>query len=146
MFTILGVSISKFVLQVSVLNGGLRELYLQYRQRASFLMVYILEAHAKDEWPLGVERSSLPQHLTHKDRVAALRKLLSEDKHGTFSEDLNCESGIPVVVDTMENKFNELFAAWPERAYVIKNGKLDLITYPEDGYLHECARKYLQQL
>jgi len=31
---------------------------------------------------------------------------------------------MPVVVDTLNNEFESVFAAWPIRFYVIKNGEL----------------------
>lgn len=47
------------------------QLFEQYRDRVDFLAIYIVEAHAKDEWPLGHKRSCIPQHKTLQDRIEA---------------------------------------------------------------------------
>jgi len=88
-------------------------LYNKYRERAIFLVVYITEAHAKDEWPVGKTISFCDQPKTLSERCELARK---------YSYDNNMT--IPVVVDTMDNAFESVFAAWPVRFYVIKNGEL----------------------
>ncbi len=43
------------------------------RETVQFLVVYVLEAHALDEWPLGLARSTVKQHNTLTDRIYAAR-------------------------------------------------------------------------
>jgi len=31
----------------------LQQLYFDFKEKADFLTIYIIEAHASDEWPLG---------------------------------------------------------------------------------------------
>jgi len=88
-------------------------LYNKYKDRTGFLVVYITEAHAKDEWPVGKTISFCNQPKVISERCDLARKY-SEDNQLT----------IPVVVDTMDNSFESKFAAWPVRFYVVKNGKL----------------------
>jgi len=88
-------------------------LYNKYKDRANFLVVYITEAHARDEWPVGKTISFCDQPKTLSDRCVLARK---------YSADNSLT--IPVYVDNMNNHFDEVFAAWPLRFYVVKNGEL----------------------
>jgi len=82
------------------------------------VVVYIEEAHANDVWPLG-KHVDLPTHKTFADRVAASKILIN--KYG-------CR--IPVMYDGMDNKFDSIFAVWPERYYLVSNDKMQYIWYP----------------
>ena len=55
------------------MRGGFRALLEEYTSRASFLCVYVMEAHASDEWPLGGARSPVAQHKTLQDRISAAK-------------------------------------------------------------------------
>jgi len=83
-----------------------------YRDRATFLMVYIREAHASDEWVTPDNRwladISIEQPKTFEERkkVAAL---CNETFDISFS----------VVVDDIGDTTNKLYGAWPERLYII---------------------------
>ena len=46
-------------------------LFEKYKSKVQFLVVYVMEAHAKQEWPLGTTRSSIGQHKTIEERIAA---------------------------------------------------------------------------
>jgi hypothetical protein len=81
------------------------------------VFVYLFEAHATDEWPLG-DAVVINQHQTLDDRIAAA-KLLQDKYHA------ECE----IYVDSMGNAFNKAFFAWPERFYVLSMVKYD----HEDG-------------
>ena len=73
-----------------------------------FVSVYIKEAHAYDEWPLGnhcVEK----QHTTIGERAAAAARFL-EHGHKNWS--------IPMYLDTMNDSFAVALAAHPERFFV----------------------------
>lgn len=86
--------------------------YDKLKDLVDFVFVYILEAHADDEWKLG-NQVRINQHKSIKDRVQAARKF--QDENGIK---------IPMLVDTMDNAFNKEFAAWPTRFYVVYNGEL----------------------
>ncbi len=52
----------------------------RWRQRAAFLMVYIAEAHAADEWPISSARFNegrgavnIRQHKSNEERIAAAK-------------------------------------------------------------------------
>jgi hypothetical protein len=88
-------------------------MYNKYKDRAEFLVVYITEAHARDEWPVGKTISFCDQPKTLSERCALARQ---------YSEDNTLT--IPVAVDSMNNEFESMFAAWPVRFYVVKDGEL----------------------
>ena len=99
----------------------LNDLKTQFPDLA-FVMVYIREAHASDEWPLGTV-CSRPQHKAIEDRLAAAREFATNYAFDTL-----------MVVDSISNEFNNVFAAWPERYFCVHNGKLVYIAAP-DGEL-----------
>jgi type I thyroxine 5'-deiodinase len=65
--------------------------------------VYILEAHAKDVWPLG-KKICFNQPKTIEERLQVAN---------TFVKDYGFQ--IPMLVDEIDNNFNDIYAAWPER-------------------------------
>lgn len=75
-----------------------------------FIAVYVSEAHASDEWPLG-KFVSIPQHKTIEERIVAAKNFVSA---------LNFK--LPVYVDTIDNSFDNTYYAWPDRYYIIRNG------------------------
>jgi hypothetical protein len=82
-----------------------------YGDRATFLTVYIKEAHPEDEWQMDSnekENVCYPQPKTLSDRVR-----IANDFVKRFSYD------VPVAVDDIDNRANALYAGWPERFYVI---------------------------
>jgi hypothetical protein len=73
--------------------------------------VYIAEAHSTDGWQLQSnldEDVLLAQHTTLDERFAAARE-------GVRRLSLT----MPVLVDGMDDAVSNVFAAWPERIYVV---------------------------
>jgi len=95
-----------------------------FKDIANFVAVYIAEAHAQDEWPLG-RKVCLNQHKTLEERLAVARQ---------FKKDYNLE--IPLLVDLMDNNFDQYYSSWPERFYIIEDCKMVLVGHPstEFGY------------
>lgn len=93
-----------------------------YHEVADFLAVYISEAHATNEWPLG-RRVCIAQHETIEERMEAAQ---------SYRRDMGAK--VPMVVDTMDNSFNSLYNAWPERLYIINNG---IFEYVADLYIDQ---------
>ena len=86
-------------------------------------MVYIAEAHAVDEWQLDINKREgvlLKQHNQLSERLAAAELCAAKLK-----------LRIPTLVDSMDNAANTLFAAWPERIYILDKGGL---VYYRGGY------------
>jgi thyroxine 5-deiodinase len=85
---------------------------------------YTRQAHANDEWPLG-DKFSWRQHRTLEERTE-LAKL--------FKQDMQYQ--LPMYVDLMDNTFERVFAAWPERYYIVLNGKVMYKSMPRDESMH----------
>jgi len=92
----------------------------KYPQVARFLTIYLEEAHARDEWWLPdspdakVEgKSCIMNHKTLADRVNAAKQ---------FVTNFNFPS--EMVVDTFKEQVNERFDSWPERLYIIQDGRV----------------------
>jgi Iodothyronine deiodinase len=86
-------------------------MYRDYGDRASFLTVYIKEAHPEDEWQMDsneTENVCYPQPKTLADRVA-----IANDFVKRFHYD------VPIAVDDMTNAANAAYAGWPERFYIV---------------------------
>jgi len=102
---------------------------------ALFLTIYIAEAHAQDQWPLG-------QHvcvLQHKD--------VDERRHiaGAFCETVDYK--IHMVVDDISNNFMNAYWGHPERFYIINEGKLALKAQPTDDgwYIYEDIPNWISE-
>lgn len=89
----------------------MQDLYRQYRDRASFLTIYVKEAHPTDEWQMDSNEEEgvcYPQPVTLDDRVAIARDFVE-----------SCAYEIPIAIDPPDNPANELYAGWPERFYIV---------------------------
>lgn len=84
---------------------------------ADFAYVYVEEAHAADEWPLGAVESH-PQPTTEAARLALAQRFGRE--YAAPAHRAADAPPIPVVVDGMANAFNRAYAVWPERLYVLE--------------------------
>lgn len=87
-----------------------------------WLLVYICEAHAEDEWPIGAPVVAVNQHKSIEDRVTACDDCVKA-----------LDIQLPTVLDCIENEFNDTYAAWPLRFYLIDNGTLEHIAMPTGG-------------
>eukprot|EP01023_Acetabularia_acetabulum_P061788 TRINITY_DN75152_c0_g1_i1.p2 TRINITY_DN75152_c0_g1~~TRINITY_DN75152_c0_g1_i1.p2 ORF type:complete len:109 (-),score=5.61 TRINITY_DN75152_c0_g1_i1:9-335(-) len=85
-------------------------------------MIYIREAHASVEWPLG-NIISVEQHKTLQDRIIAAKELTNE-----------LGFKITTVVDAMDNNFNKSFQAWPERYYIFSGYEFKSISDPANEF------------
>lgn len=78
--------------------------------RVHFAIIYIKEAHADDTWPLGVEHG-VKQTTSTSERCAIA---------DAFVRRTALPPNVDVLVDKApQNAFDELFAVWPLRFYVI---------------------------
>lgn len=94
----------------------------------TFAFVYIAEAHASDEWPVG-HAVHIKQPKSTKERVATAQQKLADLGMG---EEFTC------LVDLAEeNNFHEAYACWPFRWYSVepRTRRLMTIAQPrESGY------------
>lgn len=84
---------------------------------ADFAYVYVEEAHACDEWPLGSVESH-PQPKTEAARLALARRFARE--YAAPAHAAAAAPPIPVLVDRLDNAFNQAYAVWPERLFVLE--------------------------
>jgi len=75
--------------------------------------VYITEAHASDEWPVGPSISFCRQPQSLKERCELAQKFVNTRLYR-----------VPMLVDTIENDFQKAFAAWPFRFFIVKGDKI----------------------
>ena len=80
--------------------------------RLRVVTVYIAEAHAADEWPIGdgvhPSTCSIKQPVSLRERRAAARAFVRE-----------LAWPFEVLVDSMSDAFEHTFAAWPLRFYLV---------------------------
>ncbi len=101
---------------------SLRALYEQYHDRVQFLNIYIREAHPKDGWWLGgvISRRILKAGGWSEAAADVYDPKTIEERQQVASR---CESTlqyeIPTYVDTMDDKVNKAYAAYPTRLYLI---------------------------
>jgi len=95
-----------------VVCGGVKVcLASTWSSAADFMMIYIQEAHASDEWPIYQLDEDIPQHTTLSARMAVAQK---------FYRDFCADSNLQMYVDSMDNSFNTALSSWPFRFWVIE--------------------------
>jgi len=115
----------------------LNEIAEKFKDIAHFLTIYISEAHPSDVWPLG-RTVCIDQHKTIDDRIKAAKEQLIEKR--------SCK--IPILIDSMDNEFDNEYHGWPERFYVLKGKFVDLLGMPsqeDKGFNRDEIRKYLKK-
>ncbi len=100
---------------------------------ADWLMVYIAEAHATDEWPVNSARYN------PSGKAVAIKQPKSKEERvevcETFLETFGIEDRgkLQVVVDGPEaGAFERAFAPWPIRMYIVEDGIMQLISEPTE--------------
>eukprot|EP00054_Salpingoeca_dolichothecata_P013936 m.78130 g.78130 ORF g.78130 m.78130 type:complete len:126 (+) comp20724_c0_seq9:536-913(+) len=107
----------------------------KYSSQADFIVIYIEEAHAVDEWHVGGDNPQIAQHKRLEDRLTAAQSLV----------DLGSPV-CPVMVDTMRNQANYGYGALYERLYVIENNKIAMQGAPgPDGYDISDVSQWLEE-
>jgi len=88
-----------------------RRLYDETSSNVRFVLVYVREAHANDEWVMPDNEDaglSFAQPTTVDDRACAARECAGDYM---FS--------MPTVVDGIDDAVCKTYGAWPDRLYVI---------------------------
>jgi len=113
----------------------LNEFYDSLADKVDFLFIYITEAHAQDEWPLG-NFVNIKQHTSNEERLAAAKEFMAKSKFK-----------YPIVCDTIKNEFCNSYSVWPERWFIINQKKITKIAYPtEVGYSRPEIKRTLESL
>ncbi len=84
---------------------GVEPVYKRFMQDATFLMVYVREAHPADGWGMG---KSIMQPKTYEQRLDVARTFYKEVK-----------PSIPVLVDEINDPAGHAYSGMPSRLYVI---------------------------
>ena len=91
-------------------------MYVQYKDRAQFFIVYIKEAHPADDWAMRVN----PRIKYIKDPTTVFERYQVAN---SCVADLKLS--IPTLLDDMENSAARAYKGWPDRIYVVdKEGKI----------------------
>lgn len=97
--------------------GNVEKLYQTYQDRATFLMVYVREAHPTDGWRMESNdrvEVSLAQPQSYEERVKVAQACGARLK-----------LGFPMLVDTMEDTVGARYSGMPSRLYLIdRRGKV----------------------
>jgi thiol-disulfide isomerase/thioredoxin len=91
--------------------GNVEKLYRRYGDRATFVMVYVREAHPTDGWHMesnDMVGVSLPQPATYDERVKVAQACGQRLK-----------LGFPMLVDTIDDAVGAYFSGMPSRLYLI---------------------------
>lgn len=92
-------------------------MYKAHKKDVEFLMVYIKEAHPSDGW---VSQGNVRQGINIKNHTSYQDR---EEVAKTACALLKID--FPAVVDSMDDKVNQAYAAGPDRIYVVdKDGKV----------------------
>jgi thiol-disulfide isomerase/thioredoxin len=91
--------------------GNVEKLYRQYRDRATFVMVYVREAHPIEGWQLESNKRlgvALAQPRSYEERVKVAQMCSSR-----------LELGMPMLVDTIGDAIGARYSGMPSRLYLI---------------------------
>jgi len=111
----------------------LNQLYHDFTDRVAFRMIYIAEAHALDEWPMGdgypgSEYQAIPQPKSVEERCGVAK---------FFRSEISCD--LPMVIDGPDDLFEKKYSVWPLRFYIIHRGKIVYKAQPTDSYRYSVA-------
>eukprot|EP00054_Salpingoeca_dolichothecata_P013041 m.72571 g.72571 ORF g.72571 m.72571 type:complete len:130 (+) comp20267_c0_seq1:519-908(+) len=104
----------------------LHQIFDDFKKDISFVSVYILEAHAADEWPINSPRYKGPKNTINQQTTNDQRRKTAQDFIDTF------KFRVPMVCDDISNQFEKHYAPWPLRFYVFYKGKLAYKAQPKD--------------
>ncbi len=92
-------------------SGNVEKLYRMYKDRATFLMIYVREAHPTDGWSMESNNRvgiSLAQPQTYEERVSVAE---------TCGKRLGL--GFPMLVDKIDDAVGARYSGMPSRLYLI---------------------------
>jgi hypothetical protein len=96
----------------------------RYHGAVDFVFIYILEAHATDEWPVAGINDSIAQHKTCADRAAAAV---------FYRTQYHVHEAATFLLDSEDNAFNRAYSSWPTRYWTIDRGRVAVKMMPEPG-------------
>jgi len=111
----------------------MHRLLQRFGSSVRFLTIYIVEAHAMDEWPVG-DPLKISQPLSLAERIGVAREFVREYMYQ-----------IPLLVDLIDNNFSENFAAWPIRFYVLEGFQLVFKAQPDHNNTYDSIPLMLSE-
>jgi hypothetical protein len=97
--------------------GNVEKLYRRYKDRATFVMIYIREAHPTDGWRMESNdrvEVALAQPRTYEERVGVAQTCAAR-----------LQLGFPMLVDTIDDTVGARYSGMPSRLYLIDgHGKI----------------------
>ncbi|ESO88332.1 hypothetical protein LOTGIDRAFT_69751, partial [Lottia gigantea] len=90
---------------------------LEFGALADFLIVYIVEAHAADDWALDYNKFKINEHKDLKSRLETAEYVRN-----------HFEIKIPVVADVMGNLTSASYAAFPIKLCLIREGRIQFLS------------------
>src|SRR5262245_34471469 len=90
---------------------AVRRLHDETGHAANFLLVYVREAHAAEEWVMPDNDARglvVPQPRTLDERASAARECVGD-----------YVLSMPTLVDRIDDAVSETYGGWPDRFYVI---------------------------
>ena len=102
--------------------GALHEIWGRYRDRVSFVVVYVREAHPEDGWVITTNRDD---HIEILDPMSPSERV---DVATTCA--LRLAIQMPVVIDSMDDIVCRAYGGYPDRLALI--GKGGLLRYLSD--------------
>ena len=96
---------------------ALNKLYREYRDRASFYIVYIQEAHPIDGWQVDDNE---------RDDVLVASTVSKEERANVAGMCvLNLGIELPALLDEPDNRVERAYTGWPDRLYVVdRDGRI----------------------
>jgi hypothetical protein len=95
----------------------LEKCYQAHKDKAEFILVYIREAHPEDGWQVPMNRQEgiiINQHKNEEERG-----------HAASTCAIKLSLTLPFVIDTIDNKVDTAYTAWPDRLYIVdRDGKI----------------------
>jgi len=89
----------------------LNQLYQEYKDRVAFYVVYIAEAHPTDIWQM---QSNI------KERVLFRNPTTNQEREEVASSCVRrLHIAIPALIDSINNRVEQEYTAWPDRLYLI---------------------------
>jgi type I thyroxine 5'-deiodinase len=86
-------------------------LFLRYRDRIAFYVVYINEAHPSDIWQI---QSNIRDHVVFRDPTTSGQR---EEIANSCVRKLHL--AIPALINSMDNCVEQNYTAWPDRLYLV---------------------------
>jgi thiol-disulfide isomerase/thioredoxin len=91
--------------------GNIEKLHRRYKDRATFVMVYVREAHPTDGWQMDSNDRigvSIPQPRNYEERVQVAQRCVK-----------SLDFGFPMLVDTIDDTVGARYSGMPGRFYLI---------------------------